>query len=181
MSWIAGFISYPFILEVLPTGHPCYVMNCWFYFVSVYTRGSSNWPPLLCHELLVLFRIRLYYLSIVIYVVNALRPAGYFVYRHVQHRKFHVLPTRAEYLCVLFERRKEHSFPMQGVLIGGFFFVTATLCALRSTNWILSCIFRLVFCLRRVSFMGQAEVRECLLSVGAESFVFQFAIQICKD
>jgi hypothetical protein len=27
----------------------------------------------------------------------------------------------------------------------------------------------------------QIEVRECLLSFGAESFVFQFAIQKCKD
>ena len=27
----------------------------------------------------------------------------------------------------------------------------------------------------------KSEVRECLLSYGAESFVFQFAIQKCKD
>ena len=27
----------------------------------------------------------------------------------------------------------------------------------------------------------QIEVRECLLSFGAESFVFQFAIRKCKD
>ena len=74
-----------------------------------------------------------YCLSSVIYVVDAWKPGGYFVYHHVQRKKFHVLPTGS--ICVFcVDVGTNMISPCRPYWL---VFITATLCVLRSTNRIL--------------------------------------------